>query len=98
MIIILIHPEARGVYPHTCEWSDRQYRDVSRTSPLTSLARQLIADGCPDQPWRVRDAVTGESRMSGGSLVTIAKLTISEDSRGSRFVDWKPFPDAMRRG
>lgn len=50
----------------SCTWDGRDFQ-VRAFSATTALARQLVAAGCPDQPWEAYTP-TGERSIRGRSL------------------------------
>ena len=79
-----------------CEWNGRSYQ-VLRLSATTALARKLVADGCPDQPWHCY--VDGQRSLFGPSLHAWAKRIVSERDIGSFVI--QPFtehPHSASRG
>ena len=69
-----------------CTWKGRTLETASRHGASMVLARQLVAAGCPDQPYEARDA-DGRLLFFGPSLYRLARLTIREaDTIGPRIV------------
>jgi hypothetical protein len=66
----------------TCTWDGREFR-VLALSATTSLARALVAAGCPDQPWQAFTP-EGTPSLRGRSLHAWAKLTVTEGDAGFR--------------
>jgi hypothetical protein len=55
------------------------------------LAREIVAAGHPDQPWR-SIARNGAALLSGPSIYRLAMLTVSENaSHGPRVVRYEDF-------
>jgi hypothetical protein len=71
------------------DWQGATFRTVSRSSACCALARDLVAAGCPEQPWEARDEA-GQRTVHGESLHALARTTISADGR---FIRWHPRPD-----
>lgn len=80
----------------TCTWDGREYR-VLTLSATAALARKLVADGCPDQPW---EACTpdGTRSLHSRSLHAWARVTVREDDRGARLHPFKEHPNAGGSG
>ena len=78
----------------TCEWEGRTFR-VLALSATTTLARALVAAGCPDQPWQ---AITpnGTKSLRGPSLHAWAKLTVAEGDQGR--VRMQPYHERTGQG
>lgn len=57
-------------------------------NPVHELAREIVAAGYPDQPWRFvfQD---GRVRMSGYSIYRMAQLTLSERATGIARETWR---------
>ena len=68
------------------EWDGRVFRAASSHGASMALARQLVAAGCPDQPWHV------PGRLHGRSLHRLARLTIEEGADGLRFRRYRETP------
>ena len=64
------------------------YTAQSAHGASMALARQLVAAGCPDEPWEARTP-EGQRTVYGSSIHQLARTTI--DSNG-RFVRWRPHP------
>jgi hypothetical protein len=73
----------------TATWQGATFRTVSRNSACCALARDLVAAGCPEQPWEARNK-TGQRTVYGDSLHALARTTINADGR---FIRWHPRPD-----
>jgi hypothetical protein len=73
----------------TTTYNGLLYVTASANGATMALARQLVAAGCPDQPWEARNA-EGQRTVYGSSLHALARTTISKDGR---FVRWQPRPD-----
>jgi hypothetical protein len=72
------------------EWEGRIFRARTNHGVSMALARQLVAAGCPDQPWEMRSATSMRRLVFGKNLHRLAHLTISELER-PRFIHWVPF-------
>ena len=71
----------------------RLWQASSRNGATMVLARDLVAAGVPDGPWRAVDR-DGRSCFGGGSLHRLAGLTVKErDRQGLRIEGWTPAPD-----
>ena len=81
-----------------CDWNGRNYQLLlPRLSATTALARKLVADGCPDQPWECY--VEGQRSLFGPSLHAWAKRIVSErDSGGFVIQPFTEHPHALPRG
>jgi hypothetical protein len=53
------------------------------------MAREMVAAGCPDQPWKARNA-EGRRTVYGSSLAALARTAIDANCR---FVRWHRYPD-----
>lgn len=42
--------ERGSIWIASCEWGGQRFKAVSRSSPVSSLCRQLVASGCPALP------------------------------------------------
>lgn len=71
------------------DWQGARFRTVSRNSACCALARDLVAAGCPDQPWEAHSP-SGQRSVFGDSLHALARTTVNA---GGRFVRWHPRPD-----
>ena len=67
------------------------YTAQSAHGASMALARQLVAAGCPDQPWECRNAAH-QRTLYGGSLHKLATLTVSH-SPSTRIVSYVEYPD-----
>ena len=61
-----------------CTWKGQVFEAASRHGASMVLARQLVAAGCPDQPYEARDA-DGRLLFFGPSLHRLARLTAREN-------------------
>lgn len=72
----------------TAEWSGKAYRAVASHGVTMALARQLVADGCPDQRWQAFH--NGAPSLQGPSLHGLAKLSVTEgDKSAIRFCKFR---------
>lgn len=75
----------------TTTWNGKEYVRIDTHGAIFALARQLLSDGCPDQPWETYTE-TGTPSLSGPSLHRLAKLHIREDDGGIHLMPYVPFP------
>jgi hypothetical protein len=82
----------------TAEWQGKRYEQIDAHGAIFALARQLVADGCPDQPWQAL-GTNGMCCLHGPSLHGLTKWTIQESSsQPIRRVPYVPLPEgAFRR-
>lgn len=72
----------------------RPYEARTRYGATMKIARQMMADGLPDGPWRVVDT-EGKLRYSGPSLHRLAGLTVAENDRiGPDIRRYRPMDEA----
>lgn len=71
----------------SCFVDGARYEAVSRSGAEHALCRILRNAGIPDQPW-----LANGGSMSGPSIYSMADLTIRDDDRGCRVVEFRPFP------
>jgi hypothetical protein len=64
-------------------WNGQPYEASSTHSATMKLARLLVAEGCPDQPWEAR-GTDGQRRYFGKSLHRWAELTLTESPETGR--------------
>lgn len=92
MISMRLSQRPDGTDVAECDWNGADYHAASRGSVTRSLARQLIAEGAPDQPWQaVRGAMVC---LRGKSLFAHAAMTLREGDHGFRLTRWRPNPKA----
>lgn len=72
----------------TATWNGVTFTTSSAHGACMALARELVAAGCPDQPWQTTDE-DGKRSLHGPSLHGLARLTI----KGDRFARWRPYPE-----
>lgn len=70
----------------TCEWNGTLWRSEA-PSACTTLARTLIAAGCPEQPWQAADTA-GNRILVGNSIRQLAQIEARETGSGIR---WRKF-------
>ena len=61
-----------------------------QAASLGKIARLLIANGVPDQPWQT--IRSGKTAMYGPSLANIAAFDVRENDTSTRHVKWSPSP------
>jgi hypothetical protein len=97
MLIELRPPHPAGMDHARAEWAGRVYTAAGRNGIVPAMARELVAAGCPDGPWRA--ARDGLVVMTGPSLAGVAELTVSDpdDGGGPRFSKFKPYRQPAER-
>ena len=85
MIVITVSQRADGT--GVAEHGD--HKVASRNGASMALARALIDQGTPDQPWEARGA-DGQLRYFGPSLWRLALLTCHEGDGSPRIAKWAP--------
>ena len=82
----------------TCFWNGKAHRVVSGSGAAMKLARLLVREGCPDQPWGTRTS-TGTRSLFGPSLYRLAKLRVEESDRGGlKQRQFDPHPNLKKTG
>ncbi len=76
----------------TATWNGQPFQARSASGATMALARQLLAAGCPDQPWLCLNA-DGQPILRGKSLHRLATLTLKETDRGLSFGRYQERPD-----
>ncbi len=77
-------------------WASRQFTARTQGGVTMALARELVAAGCPDQPWQ---ATRGDMVvMRGPSLARLAaiRVTDGDEGPGPRFTKYQPHHLAKR--
>lgn len=77
----------------TTAWGGQKYSAQTANGASMAVARQLVAAGCPDQPWECRNAAH-QRTIFGRSLHALAKLTVTHGNTGPRFVAYREYPGA----
>ena len=82
MIAITRHQAPAGKTHETASatWNGRVFQASSANGATMALARQLVAAGCPDQPWEAC-GIDQQRRFYGQRLHRLAKLSVSTDGR-----------------
>jgi hypothetical protein len=91
IMTVLEAPTGKTQETATAPWIGRVFQASSANGATMALARQLVAAGCPDQPWEARGP-DHQRRCFGQQLHRLARLTVATDGR---FELYRPFP---RRG
>lgn len=93
MITIRLAPKPDGRDRAAAIWNHGAFVVTSTHGVTMALARDLVAAGCPDQPWQAvgRDQPPAEwhRRLAGPGLHRLA-LTVSETDRGIKIIPWSP--------
>ena len=78
----------------TAVWDGKTYQATSRHGATMALARQLVAAGCPDQPWEA--GRPGRRDLFGPSIHGLAQLTIHEsDEDGPVMIRHGEHPESV---
>jgi hypothetical protein len=91
MTFVASHRRKDGADLASATWNGCRFDATAvHGSALGKLARQLVEAGCPDEEWRMVGE-DRERRLFGGSLHTLAGLSVWEDDRnGVRFAKYVP--------
>jgi hypothetical protein len=77
----------------TIEWQGQRYEQIDAHGAIFALARQLVAAGCPDQPWQTV-GTNGVVQLHGPSLHGLANWTIRESATQTiKRVPYAPLPE-----
>ena len=87
--IIRIVTAGNGIDVAEATYRGQTYRASSRHGCTMVLARQLVAAGAPDGPWRAIGP-DGRTWFTGRSLHRLAALTIEDAESGLRWRRWTP--------
>ena len=77
-VLIRMGQRSDGTDTAEVEWEGKTLRLSSRHGATMRLARVLVDNGMPDQPWEGVDAKTGRPRLSGPSLHRLALLAVQD--------------------
>ncbi len=76
-------------------WGPVLFQTQSANGASMRLARELVAAGCPDQPWQAVGE-DGQRRFFGKSLHRLAKLTLAEGADAAlRFAPYVEYPTPL---
>jgi hypothetical protein len=88
-IVMQCHQRPDGMAVAETTFAGQPFTAASRHGATMALARQLVAAGAPDGPWRVVGD-GGLVRFFGQSLHRLATLTVTErDNGGLAIAAWK---------